>query len=111
MEDSRMAWEEHRSRGWIAAFVLSAALSIFVVPLVSVAAQNGSERIHKLPPGGPAPRTRDGHPDFSGVWFPNSAGQALNAARLADEQDEVDDDARRQFDPKVTPEEKPSFQP
>jgi hypothetical protein len=71
---------------------------------------NAPERIHKLPPGGPAPRLADGHPDLSGVWFPNSAGEALNAARLVGD-DPVDPDARRQFDPKVTPEEKPSFLP
>lgn len=85
-----------------------AALSVIQGPAFAQK-QSVPERIHKLPPGGPAPRTTDGHPDFSGVWFPNSAGQALNGARLAGE-DPVDPDARRQFDPKVTPEEKPSFQ-
>ena len=53
-----------------------------------------------LPPGGPTPRLSDGHPDFSGVWFQGSTGgHTFDAA------------ARRQFNPKVTPEEPPSFQP
>ena len=93
--------------GSTAAMVIAAC-----VILTPAFAQQGKtpERIHKLAPGGPAPRTTDGHPDLSGVWFPNSAGQALNGARLVGD-DPVDEDARRQFDPKVTPEEKPSFQP
>jgi len=53
-----------------------------------------------LPKGGPTPRLADGHPDFSGVWFAGTTGgQSPDAA------------GRRQFDPKVTPEERPSFQP
>ncbi len=88
---------------------VAAAICMIVTPAL---AQHGNtiERIHKLAPGGSAPRTTDGHPDLSGVWFPNSAGQALNAARLVGD-DPADEDARRQFDPKVTPEGKPSFQP
>lgn len=64
-----------------------------------------SEVVHAIPPGGPAPRTADGHPDLSGVWFPNGAGIELDLVN------HVDPDARRLFDPKVTPEEKPSLQP
>jgi hypothetical protein len=47
----------------------------------------------------------DGHPDLTGHWLPNSAGQGVSG-RYG-----VDPAATRQFDPKVTPEERPSFQP
>ena len=53
-----------------------------------------------LPKGRPAPRTADGHPDLSGVWFQGTTGGFTN-----------DPEGRRQFDPKVTPEQLPSFQP
>jgi hypothetical protein len=52
------------------------------------------------PKGGPAPRTPDGHPDLSGVWFPGTAGGFTFNPAL-----------RRQFDAKATPEEPPPFQP
>lgn len=56
-----------------------------------------------LPKGGPPPRARDGHVDLSGVWFAGQMGvDDVTAAGSA---------ARKQFDPKVTPEEKPPFQP
>lgn len=58
-----------------------------------------------MPPGGPAPRLPGGHVDLSGHWLPNSAGQGVSG------RDGVDPAARRQFDPRVTPEEKPAFQP
>jgi hypothetical protein len=65
----------------------------------------GSETWHELPPGGPVPRTADGHPDLNGVWFPNAAGRQVQRAYP------IDPAARRQYDPKVTPEEKPVFKP
>ena len=65
----------------------------------------GFDKVHELPPGGPAPRMADGHPDLSGTWYPNAAGRQLESAYP------VDQAAFRQFDPKVTPEEKPSFKP
>src|SRR3954470_19697397 len=65
----------------------------------------GSENWHPLPPGGAAPRTADGHPDLSGVWFPNSAGRQVQSAYP------IDRAAKRQFDPVATPEEKPVFKP
>ena len=57
----------------------------------------------KMPKPGPTPRTRDGHPDLSGVWFIGTTGSVdLTAAASV---------SQRRFDPKVTPQEDPSFQP
>jgi hypothetical protein len=65
----------------------------------------GFDKVHALPPGGPPPRTADGHVDLSGRWYPNSAGKMLQFAYP------VDGAALLQFDPKVTPEEAPTFKP
>ena len=71
-----------------------------VVPIVG-----GFEHVKPLPPGGPAPRMKDGHVDLTGRWYPNAAGRMLQVAYP------VDKAAFQQFDPKVTPEEKPSYKP
>jgi hypothetical protein len=90
------------------AFSLLAALSTICA---AAAAQNAPKlkevppppgsHLLPLPKGGPTPRTRDGHPDLSGVWFPGLTGGY----------DVSDPPAQLQFDPKVTPEEKPPYQP
>jgi hypothetical protein len=69
------------------------------------AAQTSEYTIKVLPPGGPAPRLADGHPDLSGHWFPNGAGQGVSG-RYG-----VDPAALGAFDSKATPEERPVFQP
>ncbi len=76
--------------------------------LIDVAAQQQADgppyAIGVMPPGGPAPRLPNGKPDFSGHWLPNGAGQGVSG-RFG-----VDPAARGQFDPKVTPEERPQLQ-
>lgn len=61
---------------------------------------SAKSKAQPAPKGGPAPRAADGHPDLSGVWFPGTAGGFTFNGGL-----------RKQFDPKVTPEEEPPFQP
>ena len=91
-----------------AALFAAVAISL-VTASIGISAQPQSAappkyEITVLPPGGPTPRLPDGHPDFSGHWFPNGAGQGVSG-RYG-----VDPAAIRQFDPKVTPEERPAFQ-
>lgn len=52
---------------------------------------------------GPAPRTPDGHPDLTGVWFPGVVPDPDHYGLTVAE--------HRTFDPRVTPQEPPSFQP
>jgi hypothetical protein len=95
--------------------LMSAHLRCGIACLVAVAlwpllatptgAQSQPYTINVLPPGGPAPRLADGHPDLSGHWFPNGAGQGVSG-RFG-----VDPAALSTFDPKVTPEGRPVFQP
>jgi hypothetical protein len=87
---------------------VASAAALILVLTVSVRTQEGRPTeyaVKPLPPGGAPPRLADGHIDFSGHWLPNGAGQGVSG-RFG-----VDPAARGQFDPKVTPEERPSFQP
>jgi hypothetical protein len=72
-------------------------------------AGSGKALSKALPDGGPAPRLPDGHPDFSGIWFVGGLGK--EDATLVPSAATQGDPGVRAFDPKVTPEEKPSFQP
>lgn len=85
------------------------ALALSAVLAVTAAAQNQNRQydVTMMPPGGPAPRTADGHPDLSGVWWPNRTG----IPHVENQGKSVDPAALRQFDARVTPEEPPSFQP
>ena len=85
--------------------VATTAALVVAFTLSAAAQQDGSPyTINPLPPGGPAPRLANGHVDFSGHWLPNGAGQGVSG-RFG-----VNPAARGQFDPKVTPEERPVFQ-
>ena len=74
-----------------------ACLCAFVLCAVTISAQNAQPKepytIKVMPPGGPPPRLADGHPDLSGHWLPNSAGQGVSG-RFG-----VDPEARRHQQP------------
>lgn len=85
-------------------YVCRIAVLLLCVLATPLQAQNDDGyQITVLPPGGPAPRLASGKPDLTGMWLPNSAGQGVSG-RFG-----VDPAARRQFDPKVTPEPEPKF--
>jgi hypothetical protein len=82
-----------------------AVLTFVCMLSLPAGAQDKEYTIKVMPPGGPAPRLPDGHPDLSGHWFPNGAGQGVSG-RFG-----VDPAALRTFAPKATPEEPPVFLP
>jgi hypothetical protein len=63
------------------------------------------DKVVALPPGGPAPRTADGHPDMTGRYYPNHAGRMLQVGY------QIDPSIMEQFDRKATPQESPVFKP
>lgn len=102
-----MKLQFQRTRLALAVAILVVAGAVVLDAQGGQPSQAGQPReylIKVMPPGGPTPRLPNGKPDFSGHWLPNSAGQGVSG------RDGVDPAARRQFDPKVTPEEPPVFQ-
>ena len=107
------AEREKHIRGRFVTCVLIGVFSVSFILFVSTRAQAqsgqvsvpgfGKSNAKRLPPGGPAPRAADGHPDLSGVWFPGYMGR--------EDLTTEGDAAHLQFDPKVTPEERPAYQP
>jgi hypothetical protein len=63
------------------------------------------DQVKVIEPGGPAPRTADGHPNLSGRYYPNQAGRMLQGAYR------IPNAIMRQFDPAKTPQEDPVFKP
>lgn len=63
------------------------------------------DKVKILPPGGPSPRSADGHPDLTGRYYPNQAGRMIQGAYR------IDQSITRQFDPAKTPQENPVFRP
>ena len=63
------------------------------------------DKVKILPPGGPAPRAPDGHPDLTGRYYPNHGGRMLQGAYP------ISRTITEQYDPKVTPQVNPIFRP
>src|SRR6476469_6292766 len=103
----RFKISESRTRMLATRFPFMRALLLWAVVLCGAglthvaAQQNQPYVVSPLPAGGPAPRLPDGHPDLSGHWFPNGAGQGVSG-RFG-----VDPAAMGTFDAKASPEEKP----
>ena len=63
----------------------------------------GFDQIRKLPPGGPVPRTADGHPDLGGRYYPNHAGRMLQGGY------QIDPSIYSHLDPAAPPQEREVF--
>lgn len=85
-------------------------LSLITAGLFLVSAAAYAQQRSRTPPpsmdsvkkAGPPPKLEDGHPDFTGVYFPGSVPDVDHYSQEAP--------AHRTFDPRVTPQEPPSFQ-
>ena len=62
-----------------------------------------------LPPGGPTPRTADGHPDLSGRYYPNGLGRMIGSYTVGRSQ--IDPGTRGFFAAGTPPQVEPVFRP
>ncbi len=90
----------HYVAGMAASLAAMCLLSAPASSQVGQAGQVENAPPKALPKGGPTPRTADGHPDLSGVWFHGLIGKTVEGGLPP---------ALREFDPKA--EEPPPFQP
>ena len=88
-----------KNRYILTAFVFAAASCMLLPSAQAQKASGGNDASAK---GAPTPRLPDGHPDFSGVWY---TGVIKDIDHIPPNEN------HRAYDPKVTPQEKPSFQP
>jgi hypothetical protein len=87
----------------VSAVAFAAASCLVSTPTFLRAGQTGGEEgapLKNLPTNIPTPRTADGHPDLSGVWFHGLVGKTVEGGLLP---------SLREFDPKA--EEPPPYQP
>lgn len=82
-----------RTGAFLLAVLFAASTSTFAQSGTAAAAPDGVR-------ARPAPRTPNGHPDLTGVWWPGNGNPDLFAPGF-----------NRKFDPDETPQERPSFQP
>jgi hypothetical protein len=62
-----------------------------------------------LPPGGPTPRTEDGHPDLTGRYYPNGLGRMIGSYTVG--RDQMDTSVTNVFAEGTPPQVEPVFRP
>ena len=110
-ETKRRLCSRAGSAGVVLAGVCMVFMPVFAQDSESPVAYDASRvagnfgEVRLLPPGGPTPRTADGHPDLTGRYYPNKAGRMLQGGYR------IDPDIFRQFDNAVTPQEREVYTP